>query len=288
MTVFLPGPFSGRSWAIPFPVGTPGADGRLRRAVENRTVLVTGATSGIGEATALKLGEAGARVLLVSRTQERLDEVAAEIREAGGEAFVHPADLADGDDADRLVAEVLDEHAHIDVLVNNAGRSIRRPVKRAMDRPHDYERTMALNYFGPLRLILGFLPAMRRRGRGQIVNVSSMGVQFNAPRFSAYVASKAALDQFTRVLAAEVEPRGIRCTTVHMPLVRTPMIKPTSTYDRLPTLTPEAAAEWVCEAIRARPRQVDLPLALVGELTDAVAPGLLRRAMSLVYRAGAS
>ena len=127
---------------------------------------------------------------------------------------------------------------------------------------------------------------MRRRGRGQIVNVSSMGVQFNAPRFSAYVASKAALDQFTSVLAAEVEPRGIRCTTVHMPLVRTPMIKPTSTYDRLPTLTPEAAAEWVCEAIRARPRQVDLPLGALAELADAVAPGLLRRTMSLLYRAG--
>jgi NAD(P)-dependent dehydrogenase (short-subunit alcohol dehydrogenase family) len=113
-------------------------------------------------------------------------------------------------------------------------------------------------------------------------------VQFNAPRFSAYVASKAALDQFTRVLATEVEPRGIRCTTVHMPIVRTPMIEPTSAYDRLPTLTPEAAAEWICEAIRARPRQVDLPLAIVGELTDAVAPGLLRRAMTLVYRTGAT
>jgi NAD(P)-dependent dehydrogenase (short-subunit alcohol dehydrogenase family) len=288
MTVFVPGPFTGRSWAVPVPVSGPRAGARLRSAVEGRVVVVTGASSGIGEATALALGEAGAEVLLVSRTRERLDAVADRIRLRDGQASVHPADLSSGEDADRLVAEILEQHKHVDVLVNNAGRSIRRPVKKAVDRPHDYERTMALNYFGPLRLILGFLPGMRRRRRGQIVNVSSMGVQFNAPRFSAYVASKAALDSFTRVLATEVEPRGIRCTTVHMPLVRTPMINPTEAYDRLPTLSPEAAAEWICEAVRSRPRQVDLPLALVGEVTDAVAPGLLRRAMSLVYRSGAS
>src|SRR4051794_10076005 len=250
MPIFVPGPLTGRSWALPLPLSRPRSGERLRRTVADRTVLVTGASSGIGEHVALKLGAAGARVLLVARTEDRLNEVAQAIRDQGGAAHVHPADLSEGDDADRLVEEVLAEHGAVDVLINNAGRSIRRPVRRAVHRAHDYERTMALNYFGPLHLILGFLPAMRKRRNGHIVNVSSMGVQFNAPRFSAYVASKSALDAFTRVLASEVEPAGIRCTTVHMPLVRTPMIDPTGAYDRLPALSPEAAADWVCEAIR--------------------------------------
>jgi NAD(P)-dependent dehydrogenase (short-subunit alcohol dehydrogenase family) len=249
--------------------------------VEGRTVLVTGASSGIGEATARKLGAAGARTLLVARSADRLEALAEEI---GDDAHAHPTDLSQGDEADRLVAEVLDRHGPVDVLVNNAGHSIRRTVKQAAERAHDYERTMALNYFGPLRLILGFLPAMRERRRGQIVNVSSMGVQFGAPRFSAYVASKSALDAFTDVLASEVQPYGVACTTVHMPLVRTPMIEPSGVYDRLPALTPESGAEWVCEAVRSRPRQVDMPIGALAELADALAPGLLRRTMSLVYR----
>src|SRR5919199_1688162 len=141
MTVFIPGPLSGRSWAVPFPIDTPGADGRLRRAVEGKTIVVTGASSGIGEAAAVKPGAAGARVLLVARTEERLEGIVAQIRAEGGDANANPADLSEGEDADRLVAEILDEHAAVDVLVNNAGHSIRRPVKRAVDRPHDYERT---------------------------------------------------------------------------------------------------------------------------------------------------
>jgi NAD(P)-dependent dehydrogenase (short-subunit alcohol dehydrogenase family) len=231
--------------------------------------------------TARKLGAAGAEVLLVARTAGRLQALAKEI---GRGAHAHPADLTDAEETERLIADVLDRHGPVDVLINNAGHSIRRPVKNAVERPHDYERTMALNYFGPLRLILGFLPPMRRRREGHIVNVSSMGVQFAAPRFSAYVASKAALDAFTDVLASEVQPHGIACTTIHMPLVRTPMIAPTRAYARLPALSPESGAEWVCEAVRSRPRQVDLPLGLVAEVADALAPGLLRRAMSLVYR----
>jgi NAD(P)-dependent dehydrogenase (short-subunit alcohol dehydrogenase family) len=286
MPVFLPGPFTSRSWAIPLPVSDPRAASRLQKAVDGRVVLVTGASSGIGEATARKLGAAGAHTLLVARTADRLETLAEEIIAAGGAAEARPADLSAGDDVDRLVKEILAEHGAVDVLINNAGHSIRRPVRRAVQRPHDYERTMALNYFGPLRLILGFLPAMRKRRRGHIVNVSSMGVQFLVPRFSAYVASKAALDAFTNVLASEVEPYRIACTTVHMPLVRTPMIKPTSAYDRLPALSPEGGAEWVCEAVRSRPRQVDLPIGALGEIADAVAPGMLRRAMGLLYRAG--
>jgi NAD(P)-dependent dehydrogenase (short-subunit alcohol dehydrogenase family) len=282
VSLFLPGPLTSRAWAVPVPVADPRAGRRLRRAAEGRTIVITGASSGIGEAAAIKLGAAGARTLLVARTAERLEEVAGRIRAAGGEGHVHPADLADPDAADRLVAEILDRHGGVDVLVNNAGRSIRRSVRRSVERPHDYERTMALNYFGPLRLILGFLPAMREQGRGQIVNVSSMGVQWAPPRFSAYVASKSALDAFTRVLAGEIEPQGIRCTTVHMPLVRTPMIEPTRAYDRMPALTPEDGADWICEAVRSRPSRVDLPIGALGELTDAIVPGLLSRALGLL------
>jgi NAD(P)-dependent dehydrogenase (short-subunit alcohol dehydrogenase family) len=282
VALFVPGLLTSRAWAVPLPFSDPRSGPRLRRAAAGRTVLVTGASSGIGEVAALKLGAAGARTLLVARTAERLDEVADRIRDAGGEAHAHPADLADAADADRLVDEVLERHGAVDVLINNAGRSIRRSVRRSVERPHDYERTMALNYFGPLRLILGFLPAMREQGRGQIVNVSSMGVQWAAPRFSAYVASKSALDAFTRVLAGEVEPQGIRCTTVHLPLVRTPMIEPTRAFDHVPALTPEAGAEWICEAVRSRPTQVDLPLGALGEVADAVAPGLLPRVLGLL------
>ena len=280
MPVFLPGPLTSRSWAIPAPFDDPRAASRLRRAAAGRTIVITGASSGIGEATARKLGAAGAKTLLVARGADRLAALAKEI---GEHAHVHPADLSDAEDTERLIAEVLDTHGPVDILINNAGHSIRRPVKHAVERPHDYERTMALNYFGPLRLILGFLPPMRRRRKGQIINVSSMGVQFGVPRFSAYVASKSALDAFTDVLASEVQPYGIVCTTVHMPLVRTPMIQPSAVYRRTPALSPESGAEWVCEAVRSRPRRVDMPIGALGEIADALAPGLLQRTMSLVY-----
>ena len=276
----MPGPLSSRTWVLPIPAPDVTGSRRLRRALEGRTVLVTGASSGIGEATARKLSAAGAITLLVARSADTLEALAAEL---GGHA--HPCDLTDVAAVDALVATVLETHGAPHVLVNNAGHSIRRPVRRSVERPHDYERTMALNYFGPLRLILGFLPEMRERRRGQIVNVSSMGVQFGAPRFSAYVASKSALDSFTRVLAAEVERDGIRCSTVHMPLVRTPMIAPSRVYDRAPAMSAESAAELVCEAIRSRARRVELPLGTFAEVADAVAPGLFSRAVTMAMRA---
>ena len=173
-------------------------DRSLKSAIEGKKILITGASSGIGLETALKVGEAGGEVLLVSRTREKLEEVARQVEEKGGTAHVHPADLSDLEDIDRLAQEVLDEHGGIDILINNAGRSIRRSVKASYDRFHDFERTMQLNYFGALKLILAFLPGMRERKRGHIINVSSIGVQTNTPRFSAYVASKSALDAFSQ------------------------------------------------------------------------------------------
>ena len=228
-------------------------DRSLSGAIAGKVVLITGASSGIGKATAIKCGEAGADVLLVARTPEKLEETKAEIEEAGGKAHIHQCDLSDLDDVERMAKEVLDQHDRVDVLVNNAGRSIRRSVELSYERFHDFERTMQLNYFGALRLILSLLPAMRKRSKGRkgghIINVSSIGVQTHTPRFSAYVASKAALDAWSRCVASEVIDDGVHITTIYMPLVRTPMIAPTKMYDAFPTSTPEEAAEMITNAM---------------------------------------
>jgi short-subunit dehydrogenase len=245
----------------------------LHDAVAGKTVLITGASSGIGRATALKLGEAGGTVLLVSRTKEKLDELAAEIEDLGGVAYSHPCNLTDMDDIDRMADEVLEHHGAVDVLINNAGKSIRRSVNRAYDRFHDYQRTMQLNYFGPVKLILKLLPVMREQGSGHIINVSTIGLQVNTPRFSAYVASKAALDAFSRSIGPEVIGDGVHLTTIYMPLVRTPMIAPTKIYDRFPTLSPDEAADMITDAIRKRPKRMATRLGTIGQITYALAPG---------------
>ncbi len=245
----------------------------LEDAVSGKTVLITGASSGIGRAAALKIGEAGGTVLLVARTKEKLDELADEIEDVGGTAYSHPCNLTDMDDIDRMADEVLTKYDAVDILINNAGKSIRRSVSRAYDRFHDYQRTMQLNYFGPVKLILKLLPVMRERGTGHIINVSTIGLQVNTPRFSAYVASKAALDAFSRSIAPEVIGDGVHLTTIYMPLVRTPMIAPTKIYDRFPTLSPDEAADMITEAIRKRPKRMATTMGTVGQITYALAPG---------------
>jgi hypothetical protein len=172
------------------PVGGGVLAPSLQDAVSGRTVLITGASSGIGKSAALKIGEAGGTVLLVARTREKLEEVAGEIEQLGGLAYVHPCNLSDMDDIDRMAAEVLEQHEAVDILINNAGKSIRRSVTRTYDRFHDYQRTMQLNYFGPVKLILDLLPSMRERKTGHIVNISTIGLQVNTPRFAAYVADQ--------------------------------------------------------------------------------------------------
>jgi short-subunit dehydrogenase len=256
----------------------------LAKSVEGKKIVVTGASSGIGKELALKLGEAGAEVLLVSRTREKLEEVADQVEKLGGKGHVHPADLSDLDDIDRLAQEIIDQHGGVDVLVNNAGRSIRRSLKASYDRFHDYERTMRLNYFGALKLILAFVPGMRERKRGHIINVSSIGVQTNTPRFSAYVASKAALDAFSRCVAPEVIGDGVHITTVYMPLVRTPMIAPTNIYDAFPTLTPDEAAQMVCDAIIDKPKRVASRLGTFGQVLYSISPKSVDRVMNTAYR----
>ncbi|MGZ4173209.1 MAG: SDR family NAD(P)-dependent oxidoreductase [Solirubrobacteraceae bacterium] len=211
--------------------------------------------------------------------------MAKRIERRGGTASVHACDLSDPDEIDRMANEVLERHGGVDILVNNAGKSIRRSVERSYDRFHDYQRTMQLNYVGPVKLILDLLPGMREQGSGHIINVSTMGLQTNTPRFAAYLASKAALDAFSRSIGPEIIGDGVHITTVYMPLVRTPMIAPTKIYDRFPTLSPEDAAHMISDAIRRRPKRVATALGNLGQLTYAVAPGaqdlVMNRAVKL-------
>ncbi len=263
-------------------------DRSLSGAIGGKVVLITGASSGIGKAAAVKCGAAGAEVLLVARTPEKLEETRAEIEEAGGNAHIHQCDLSDLDDVERMANEVLDQHERVDILVNNAGRSIRRSIENSYDRFHDFERTMQLNYFGALRLILSILPSMRKRSKGRkgghIINVSSIGVQTNTPRFSAYVASKAALDAWSRCVASEVVDDGVHITTIHMPLVRTPMIAPTKMYDAFPTITPEEAAEMITNAMITKPKKVATRLGNFGELLYNVAPKASDAILNTAYK----
>ena len=247
-------------------------DHTLRGKVEDRVVLITGGSSGIGRASALKVADAGAKVIIVARGEAELHQTRDQILAAGGKCWAYTCDLTDMASCDALVAKVLAEHKHVDVLVNNAGRSIRRSVAASYDRFHDYERTMQLNYFGCLRLIMGFLPAMSQRHRGHIVNISSIGVLASSPRFSAYVASKAALDAFSRCAQAEFSGKNIAFTTVNMPLVKTPMIAPTKMYDSIPTLSPEEAADLVVKAIIERPSRVATRMGIFAATLNALVP----------------
>ncbi len=259
-------------------------DRTLSAAVRGKVVLITGASSGIGKATAVKVADAGATVLLVARSVEKLEETKREIEASGGVAHIHRCDLADIEDVERMAEEVLAYHGRVDILVNNAGRSIRRSVGLSYDRFHDYERTIQLNYLGAVRLILALLPSMRAHKSGHIVNVSSIGTQTNPPRFSAYVASKAALDAFSRVIASEVIDDGVHLTTIHMPLVRTPMIAPTRMYDMFPAISPEEAAEMIAKAMVGQPKKVATRLGTFGELLYAVAPSVSDRILNQAYK----
>jgi NAD(P)-dependent dehydrogenase (short-subunit alcohol dehydrogenase family) len=259
-------------------------DRSLSAAVRGKVVLITGASSGIGKATAVKVADAGATVLLVARSIDKLEETKDEITAGGGTAHIHQCDMSEIEDIERMAEEVLAYHGHVDILVNNAGRSIRRSIALSYDRYHDYERTIRLNYLGAVRLILALLPAMRARKQGHIINISSIGTQTNPPRFSAYVASKAALDAFGRVIASEVVDDDVHITTIHMPLVRTPMIAPTRMYDMFPAITPEEAAEMIAKAMIQRPKKVATRLGTLGELMYAVAPKASDSILNTAYK----
>jgi NAD(P)-dependent dehydrogenase (short-subunit alcohol dehydrogenase family) len=258
-------------------------DRSLAGRVRGKVAVVTGASSGIGRATALKLAEAGARVVLVARGEDKLLETKQQIDAAGGKAVVYTADISDLKSCDALVQRVLAEPGGCDFLVNNAGRSIRRGIANSFDRFHDFERTMQLNYFGAIRLILGFLPKMIEQKSGQVINISSIGVLSSAPRFSAYVASKSALDSFSACAASEFVDRNISFTTINMPLVRTPMIAPTKMYESVPTLSPEEAAGLVVEAIVRRPVRIATRLGVFAAVCHAIAPKVTQVLLNTAY-----
>ncbi|TWO67909.1 SDR family oxidoreductase [Caenimonas sedimenti] len=259
-------------------------DRSLRGTVGGKVVLVTGGSSGIGLAAAHKFAEAGAITIICGRDQDKLDEACKEAKAKGYEFIAYPADIADMADADRFVQVLMENHGGVDFLINNAGRSIRRAIESSYDRFHDFERTMQLNYFGCLRVTMGLLPAMVEKRKGHVVNISSIGVLTNAPRFSAYVASKAALDAWTRCASSEFQDRGISFTTINMPLVRTPMIAPTGIYNNVPTLAPEEAADMIADACISKPVRIATRLGIAGQLLHALVPRIAQIAMNTSFR----
>ncbi|MFF0527487.1 SDR family oxidoreductase [Nocardia amikacinitolerans] len=252
--------------------------------LSGRIVLITGASSGIGLATAHAVAARGATVLMVARGRADLAAAAESVRAGGGSAHIYPCDITDPEAVDGLVRAVLADHGHVDYLVNNAGRSIRRSVVNSTDRMHDFERTMAVNYFGAVRLILGLLPSMRARRFGHIVNISSIAVQTKVPRFAAYVASKSALDNFSEIAAVENRDAGITFTSVRMPLVRTPMIAPTDLYRSLPVPDPDRAAAIVVRALEDRPHRIDTPVGTFAQAVDLLMPSVKRTIMHQGFR----
>ncbi len=259
-------------------------DRSLRGTVAGKVVLVTGGSSGIGLAAAHKFAEAGAVTIICGRDQDKLDEACAEAKAKGYSFVAYPADIADMADCDRFVQLLVQNHGGVDFLINNAGRSIRRAIESSYDRFHDFERTMQLNYFGCLRVTMGLLPGMVAKRKGHIVNISSIGVLTNAPRFSAYVASKAALDAWTRCASSEFADQGVSFTTINMPLVRTPMIAPTQIYKNVPTLSPEEAADMIAQACIFKPVRIATRLGVTGQVMHAFVPRIAQIVMNTSFR----
>jgi NAD(P)-dependent dehydrogenase (short-subunit alcohol dehydrogenase family) len=259
-------------------------DRTLRGQVSGKVVLITGGSSGIGLAAARKIAEAGAVTIVCGRDPAKLGEARERVEADGHVLHTFSVDLADMEDVDRMVQWVNETHGGVDILVNNAGRSIRRAIESSQDRFHDFERCMQLNYFGAIRTTMGVLPGMVAKRRGQVINISSIGVLTNAPRFSAYVASKSALDAWTMCASSEYADLGVRFTTINMPLVRTPMIAPTQLYNNVPTLSPEEAADLIVEAVVHKPARIATRLGIVGAVLHATVPRLAQIVMNTSFR----
>lgn len=259
-------------------------DHTLRGTVAGKVVLITGGSSGIGLATAHKFAEAGAITVICGRDVDKLEEACKEAKAKGYSFIAYPADIADMADCDRFIKQLIDDHGGVDYLINNAGRSIRRAIESSYDRFHDFERTMQLNYFGCLRVTMGLLPGMVAKHHGHVVNISSIGVLTNAPRFSAYVASKAALEAWARCASSEFADQGVTFTTINMPLVRTPMIAPTGLYNNVPTLAPEEAADMIAQACIFKPVRIATRLGITGQILHAVLPRVAQIAMNTSFR----
>lgn len=254
------------------------------RSIEGLTIVITGASSGIGEQAALQLARRGTQLCLVARRREELERVRAGVLARGGQATLYPADLSVDQQVDRCAAAILADHGHADVLVNNAGRSIRRSIRNSLDRDHDFSRTMQLNYFAAVRLTMRLLPPMLERRRGHIVNITSMAVQAATPGFAAYVASKCALEGYSRVLAAEMTDRGVQVTLIRYPLVRTPMSSATEVYRNVRQMSPAQAAGWIVRALDKRPARVGTLLGEAIEAANVLLPGITTRWTGRAFR----
>ncbi|WP_410209965.1 SDR family NAD(P)-dependent oxidoreductase [Aquirhabdus sp.] len=252
--------------------------------LHGQTIILTGSSSGIGEQAAYQLSGLGARLCLVARRTEELERVAEAIRAKGGEAWVYPCDLSEPASVNACAEAILQAHPRIDALVNNAAHSIRRSIQDSLDRPHDFERTIQLNYLSAVRLTLRILPRFIEQGSGHVVNITTMSSQFPIPLFSAYIASKMALESFSRSLLAEFAHKGITTTVVYFPLVRTPMSSRTAIYKHERMMTVERAAGWIVEAVEKRPVRVSSPVGVMGEVALAAMPSVVIRAMQPYFR----
>ena len=253
-------------------------------SIKGKTVVLTGSSSGIGEQAAYQLAAAGARLCLVARREEELRRVQQAILDAGGEVWIYPADLTDEAGLQAVADKILAEHTRVDVLVNNAAHSIRRPIAQALDRLHDYQRTMNINYIAAVGLTLKLLPRMLDQGDGQVVNISTLSSQVPIPLFSAYLASKTALESFSRSLLAELGHKGIAVTVVYYPMVRTPMSSRTSIYKHMPMMSPAKAAGWIVKAIDQRPARVGSLMGTAGSIALAALPGPVTRYTQPLFR----
>jgi thioester reductase-like protein/short-subunit dehydrogenase involved in D-alanine esterification of teichoic acids len=248
-----------------------------------RHVIITGASSGIGRAAAIAVAERGATVFALARNGNALDDLVAEIRSNGGQAYAFTCDVTDSGSVEHTVKDILGRFDHVDYLVNNAGRSIRRSVVNSTDRLHDYERVMAVNYFGAVRMVLALLPHWRERRFGHVVNVSSAGVQARSPKYSSYLPTKAALDAFSEVVSSETLSDHITFTNIHMPLVATPMIVPSRRLNPVPAISPEHAAAMVVRGLIDKPTRIDTPLGTLAEAGNYLTPKLSRRILHQLY-----
>jgi short-subunit dehydrogenase/thioester reductase-like protein len=264
---------------------TTARDKKARKALEGKYVVITGASSGIGEVTAKKVAQAGGIPVLVARGADKLEALRRTIESRGGQAHVYPCDLSDLEAIDELTKKLSADLPRVDFVVNNAGRSIRRSIKLSLDRFHDFERTMQLNYFGAIRLVMGLIPKMSETGGGHVVNLSSIAVLTKIPRFSAYAASKAALDSWSNVVGSELHKDRISFTAIRMPLVRTPMIAPTKMYEKFPTISPAQAGDIVIKALVEKPEAINTLSGQMGAALHTAAPKTAHKVMSMAYQA---
>lgn len=252
--------------------------------IRGKTIVLTGASSGIGKCAAMQLAKAGARLCLLARREDELMRVKADIEANGGLVWIYPVDLSDASALETCAEKILHDHARIDVLVNNAARSIRRPIEESLDRMHDYERTMQLNYFAALRLTMKLLPRFLAQESGQVINISSMSTQIPIPLFSAYLASKSALESFSRSLAVEVGHKGIAVTTIYFPMVRTPMSSRTTIYKHMRMMNMEEAAGWIVQAVEKRPARIASPVGTIGNVILSALPSQMIRLTRPLFR----